>query len=316
MFENSPYILLLSISVFVNVLFYTSNFSFVSIPKEEAVSVLRSSTVALEENHTRRLADSTKLTAVGPGENKKMETMRVIGGRTHTDKIYQHRYDRYYPRYLRHLRNKQFKMFEIGFLFGESYEMWRAYFPRASIYFMDKGFDPNYWETVKKRPDIVAQSFVGDQSKVSDLQKALTDKNLAGDLDFIIDDGSHYPDHQLITFKFFFEKGLKPGGIYIIEDIEQNYWYQGDSYGYSHSFGKDHPKSVITVFKAMADVVNREFGNPKKPFKSGLGPEVDKWVSSVTFGHNCIIITKMDDEEFGFAHRSYRFADNTTPKTA
>mmetsp|Transcript_9868 Transcript_9868/g.13530 ORF Transcript_9868/g.13530 Transcript_9868/m.13530 type:complete len:84 (+) Transcript_9868:777-1028(+) len=80
--------------------------------------------------------------------------------------------------------------------------------------------------------------------------------------------------------------------------------------------GKDHPKSVITVFKAMADVVNREFGNPKKPFKSGLGPEVDKWVSSVTFGHNCIIITKMDDEEFGFAHRSYRFADNTTPKTA
>lgn len=26
--------------------------------------------------------------------------------------------------------------------------------------------------------------------------------------------------------------------------------------------GKDHPKSVITVFKAMADVVNREFGTP------------------------------------------------------
>lgn len=82
-------------------------------------------------------------------------------------------------------------------------------------------------------------------------------------MDFIIDDGSHYPDHQLLTFQYFFEHGLKPGGVYIIEDIEQNYWYQGESYGFFHSFGKDHPKSVITVFKKVVDVVNREFANPK-----------------------------------------------------
>ena len=77
--------------------------------------------------------------------------------------------------------------------------------------------------------------------------------------------------------------------MYIIEDIEQNYWYQGNSYGYDHKFGivwkvnfllhceissyyiswcieylgKDHPKSVMTVFKKMVDVVNREFSSSK-----------------------------------------------------
>lgn len=90
----------------------------------------------------------------------------------------------------------------------------------------------------------------------------------------------------------------------------------------------------------MVDVVNREFSSSKveivvsylinkyvfvmmhnycllfyyqDPFVSGLGQAVDKWVSSVTFGYNCIIITKMDEEEFGFAHRPYRYSENTTP---
>eukprot|EP01036_Dinobryon_divergens_P023544 gene23544-31900_t len=239
--------------------------------------------------------------------------MRVIGEKTHTDKIYHHRYDRYYPKFLRHLRSRPMKMFEVGFLFGESYHMWTSYFLKGSVYFMDKGFSPDHWEKEKKRPDIVAKSFVGDQSLVSDLEKALDKNKLKGELDFIIDDGSHYPDHQILTFKYFFEHGLKPGGVYIIEDIEQNYWYQGNSYGYDHKFGKDHPKSVMTVFKKMVDVVNREFSSSKDPFESGLGQAVDKWVSSVTFGYNCIIITKMDEEEFGYAHRPYRYAENTTP---
>ena len=46
----------------------------------------------------------------------------------------------------------------------------------------------------------------------------------------------------------------------------------------------------------------------KAPFESGLGVAVDKWISSVTFGQNCIIVTKMDEEEFKFAHRPYRSA--------
>lgn len=39
------------------------------------------------------------------------------------------------------------KMLEIGFLFGESYEMWVSYFPRGKVYFMDKDFSEDYWKS-------------------------------------------------------------------------------------------------------------------------------------------------------------------------
>src|SRR5262249_19201573 len=41
------------------------------------------------------------------------------------------------------------------------------------------------------------------------------------EFDLIIDDGSHRPDHQQITFGFFFKK-LKTGGLYFIEDLGRN----------------------------------------------------------------------------------------------
>lgn len=38
--------------------------------------------------------------------------------------------------------------------------------------------------------------------------------------DVIIDDGSHVSEHQRTTFSHSFERGLKPRGYYIIEDLE------------------------------------------------------------------------------------------------
>ena len=55
------------------------------------------------------------------------------------------------------------------------------------------------------------------QGNTDDLQAFLDTKKVEGQLDFIIDDGSHHPQHQITSFKYLFEKGLKPGGVYIIE---------------------------------------------------------------------------------------------------
>ena len=82
----------------------------------------------------------------------------------------------------------------------------------SDIYFMEKDV---------QGPDSIhyhaKEGFYGDQGKITDLQKFLDVKKVEGQLDFIIDDGSHHPQHQIISFTFLFEKGLKPGGIYIIE---------------------------------------------------------------------------------------------------
>jgi len=86
--------------------------------------------------------------------------------------------------------------------------------------------------------------FVGDQSDVSFLQRVALEgagldldfmqKNLGepvdwerGGWDIIIDDGSHVPRHQLITFTSLFPC-VRPGGVYVIEDIESSYYDGSD----------------------------------------------------------------------------------------
>tara|TARA_B100000989_G_scaffold99957_1_gene72960 strand:- start:652 stop:1455 length:804 start_codon:yes stop_codon:yes gene_type:complete len=57
----------------------------------------------------------------------------------------------------------------------------------------------------------------GSQIDNKTLQKF---KNIKFDL--IIDDGSHYPSHQLATFKKLY-KNIAPGGLYIIEDLDLSF---------------------------------------------------------------------------------------------
>lgn len=47
------------------------------------------------------------------------ESMEKIGGRTGTDKVLHHGYERFYPFFLEHLREKPVKMLEIGYLNGK-----------------------------------------------------------------------------------------------------------------------------------------------------------------------------------------------------
>ncbi len=45
--------------------------------------------------------------------------------------------------------------------------------------------------------------------------------------DIIIDDGSHVPQHQIISLACLLP-ALNPGGLYIIEDLETSYWCYSD----------------------------------------------------------------------------------------
>ena len=93
-----------------------------------------------------------------------LESMQAIGYRTGTDKVRHHGYHRFYPLFLEGLRqrnlgdNTKIKMFEIGYLQGESFKMWKEYFEGADVYFMEKdrqGPDsPHYHEK---------EGFYGDQ---------------------------------------------------------------------------------------------------------------------------------------------------------
>ena len=134
---------------------------------------------------------------------------------------------------------------------------------------------------------------------------------------FIIDDGSHVPEHQVLSFDYLFQACLQPGGTYIIEDIETSYWAKNGLYGYETRYGYRHGQSCIEAFKELADDINSEFLTPaardshQERVGSRISAKTRAEVSSVTFGMNCIIITKKTPEEKElFDGRAYRYSRN------
>lgn len=217
-------------------------------------------------------------------------SMLQYGQLSNTDKVTHHEYHKYYEPVLKPYYNSHGSIVEIGLGTGQSLPMWQNLFKHAHIY----GVDKEYENSGNDRYTI----YKGDQSNVNDLndlRKSLTDKNVF----FINDDGSHIPEHQLLTFNTLFPI-LKEGGIYIIEDIETSYWTKGECYNYKTRYGYKHPDSIVEIFKDASDIMNREFIVDK----TNLSKKIlhYDYIESVTFARNCIIIKKNYN-----ANREYRF---------
>ncbi len=134
---------------------------------------------------------------------------------------------------------------------------------------------------------------------------------------FIIDDGSHIPEHQKLTFDHYFSNLLMPGGTYIIEDIETSYWTRNGLYGYTTRYGYHHKNSLVEAFKDLVDDVNSEFLTPRNQetqesrLRTDFSPTTRSLVSSITFGMNCIVIVKKTEaEREEYNDRDYRFKQN------
>ena len=100
-----------------------------------------------------------------------------------------------------------------GYQTGNSLKCWNEYFPNAHIYGID----------IYKHDELNTErihTFTTDQSDT--IQLNLMMENINKTLDIIIDDGSHIPQHQVISFMFLY-KHLSPGGI---EDINPQYIYE------------------------------------------------------------------------------------------
>ena len=180
-------------------------------------------------------------------------------------------------------------MIEIGIEQLSSLKMWLHYFANMHIYGMDINLEKS-----GERFSI----FKGDQSSRKDLEIFITQINKP--IYFINDDGSHIPEHQLITFNILFPL-LEENGVYIIEDVETSYWTKNGLYGYKTNYGYKHNKSIVEIFKNIVDCVNNEFLIEKidTPIQ-----HLDK-IKSITFAYNYIIIIKKK-----YIKRNYRFKNN------
>lgn len=129
-------------------------------------------------------------------------------------------YARQYQRFFAAYRDRPVRILEIGIggfqeadRGGASLEMWKRYFPRALVFGIDIE-DKRFLETQRLR------TFRGNQADPEFLASVLEE---TGELDIVIDDGSHFCSDQIRSFEYLFPR-LADDGLYVIEDMETSYW--------------------------------------------------------------------------------------------
>lgn len=201
-----------------------------------------------------------------------------------SDKATHHEYDKAYEPVFNPLRHQPISLLEIGVEDGHSMATWAEYFTHPKTRIVGLAYKNKLKETLD---DQRMQIAYGSQDSPT-VQRELARK---GNYSIIIDDGSHVPSHQWNSFNALWPF-VMPGGLYIIEDVETNYWSTGTSI-YGHKLASEH--NIMGNFKAIIDTaVNSEFS-------TGVDSSD---VESISFHRNCIMLRK-----HGFKHkpRVYRF---------
>ena len=125
-------------------------------------------------------------------------------------KHFGHGYDVFYEKFFKENRTKNLNIMEFGIHHGDSLAALSSYFPNAKIVGVDRNpFTTNY----KSKKIRTLHCDVSSEKNLENLSNYLNK-----DYDYIIDDASHDPIHQKLTFFSMF-KNLKSGGIFVIEEL-------------------------------------------------------------------------------------------------
>lgn len=151
-----------------------------------------------------------------------------------------HNYTEVYEYFFLPIKFEALKIFEIGIAEGASLKMFRDYFPNAIVY----GIDIIDCSRLNSR---TIKTFVADQADRRQLGDFI---NAAGaDFDIILDDGGHTMEQQQVSFGHLF-KYLKPGGYYIIEDVDTS--LMGSIYGAEEDGGNTTLTMINNYMKNVA----------------------------------------------------------------
>lgn len=225
------------------------------------------------------------------------ETFEEIFDKCGSDKCKHHGYHRYYEPIFNTLKSKSLRLLEIGVDRGCSINAWNIVNPNIS-----KVFGIGYNNTQTELKTVVNDKttlYMGDQSNIPFLDYVIDDSG--GKFDIIIDDGSHVPSHQKISFDRLWEHVVS-GGYYVIEDVETSYWCKNEAiYGYSLK----NEESILNYFKDMVDTkLNKEFYQSRNTTED---------IHSISFVKNMIIIKKITQDDLPYINRKYRFQNNLVP---
>lgn len=194
-------------------------------------------------------------------------TLDELGIKHGTDKSSAgHDYLSRYEPFLKYLATED--IIELGVGNGASLMVWSDYFPNAHV----TGVDNNP-ESIKP--------LEGMDDRITPIIGDATDPKLwesFGQFDLIVDDASHYSGHIISTFQLAWPK-LKPGGIYIAEDLHCAYQL--------HPFNDGIGQTSIGFFKTLIDRMNDNGSGMTGARKGG---EFYDWIH---FSKSFVIIKKL-----------------------
>ncbi len=202
-----------------------------------------------------------------------------IGVKFGTDKSsIHHDYLTFYERYFNKFQKKEIKLLEIGILGGASLATWENYFINAKIIGAD--IDKTTLRFSRSRVSIE----IIDQSNIEDLVRVGMKH---GPFDIIIEDGSHFWEHQITTLKTLFPF-VKNNGIYIIEDLRTNYGKKMEIIyrGVSNITCMDYLKKLVDLRVADAEI---DISAEEDPFLRTYG----RAMRSITFYRRMCLIEKI-----------------------
>lgn len=195
-----------------------------------------------------------------------------------SDKHNHHDYARYYQKHFYHLQNKPIKLLELGiggYEFpdrgGSGLRMWSDFFINGDII----GVDLYNKDGLKFNKNVfVFQGSQTDRTFLNILRYTF------GPLDIIIDDASHMNGLTIESFKILFPH-LKPGGIYVIEDLESSWWNEHGFDG-EPDYEDFTAETTINFLRALINDVNQKH-LPKGEFYP---------IESIHFYQNMAVIIK------------------------
>lgn len=205
-----------------------------------------------------------------------------------SDKWGSHWYTPLYDRYFHALRDDRVRVLEIGIggyhlpdQGGASLRMWKRYFRRGVVHGLDvydkQGIDETRLRTHR-----------GDQGDPGYLDQFAAE---IGPLDIVIDDGSHLNQHVITSFHALFPH-VRPGGLYVIEDVQTAYWP-----GWGGREGAAAPAESTTtsidMVKALIDGLHHQERTAHSPTATDLT------VTGVHLHHNLVVIEKGRNTEQG-----------------